>query len=176
MVMERKNIVTLLGNHVTLMGPELKVGDRAPGFTVLDRELKERGLEDFRGKIKLISVTPSLDTPVCEVQTRRFNEEMDRLPAEVAALNISVDLPFAIKRFCALEGIDHVQAYSDHRDTSFGMAYGVLMKETRLLARSVFVIDRDDIIRYMEIVPDTSHHPDYDRALDAVNQLLAVKA
>jgi len=174
--MERKKIVTFMGNPVTIAGPELKAGDRAPEFRVLDSGMQEKGLRDFDGKIKIISVTPSLDTPVCDLQARRFNQELDSLPADVAVLNISVDLPFAIKRFCTTAGIDKVQAFSDHRETGFGTAYGVLWKEARLLARAIFIIDRDNIIQYVELVPEITHHPDYDKALDAVKKLMAVKA
>ena len=171
--MERKNIVRAHGNPVTLMGAEIKVGDKAPDFTVLDGNLKEIRLKDFEGKIKVISVTPSLDTPVCDLQARRFNQEAGKLPDSVAVLNVSMDLPFAISRFCTNAGIDKVKAYSDHRDASFGTAYGVLIKELRLLARSIFVIDRDTTIRYIEIVPELTDPPDYDRALKEVNKLLS---
>ncbi len=169
--MERQGIVTLHGNPLTLLGPALKAGDRAPDFAVLDKDLNEVRLGRFAGKIKVISVTPSLDTAVCDLQLRRFNEEAASMPVDVAVLNISVDLPFAIARFCEIAGIDRVLALSDHRDTSFGLAYGVLMKELRLLARSIFIIGNDDIIRYMEIVPEMSHHPDYDKALAALNRM-----
>jgi thiol peroxidase len=174
--MERKDIVTFLGNPVTLVGTELKVGDKAPEFTVIGSDLKEKMLKDFDRKVKIISVTPSLDTPVCDLQARRFNMEIDTLPADVAVINMSVDLPFAIKRFCTTAGIDRVQALSDHRETSFGIAYGILMKESRLLARAVFIVDKDNTIQYIEIVPEVTSHPDYDRALDMVKKFMAVKA
>jgi len=170
--MERKGIVTALGNPVTLVGPELKVGQSAPGFTVLDAGLREVTLGDFAGKIKLISVTPSLDTPVCDVQARRFNQAAAALPESVAVLNVSMDLPFAIARFCSEAGLDRVKAYSDHRDGSFGTAFGVLIKEQRLLARSIFVIDRNDVIRHVEIVPEITNHPDYEKALETVTKLM----
>jgi thiol peroxidase len=166
--MERQGIVTAKGNPVTLIGPELKTGDKAPGFTVLDRELKERRLKEFAGKTVLISVTPSLDTPVCDMQARRFNEEAAGLGDDVAVLNISVDLPFAIERFCTAAGIDRVEALSDHRDTSFGEAYGILMKELRLLARAIFIIDPEGTIRYAEVVPEIAEQPDYEGALKAL--------
>lgn len=169
--MERKGIVTAQGNPVTLIGPEIKAGDRAPAFVVLDKDLKETRLGDFAGKIKVLSVTPSLDTPVCDMQARRFNKEAADLPGTVVVLNISMDLPFAIGRFCATAGIDRVKAFSDHRDASFGKAYGVLIKELRLLARSIFVIDGADKVSYVEIVPEITHHPDYDKALEAVRKL-----
>lgn len=169
--MERKGVVTMKGGPLTLLGPEINAGDKAPEFTVLDRGLKEVGLSDFSGKIKLISVTPSLDTPVCDMQARKFNEEAAGLGGDVAVLNISVDLPFAIERFCTAAGIERVEALSDHRDVSFGSAYGVLIKELRLLARSVFIIDKNDVVRYVQLVPEVTDHPDYDAALDAARNL-----
>lgn len=171
--MERKGVIAFKGNPLTLLGNELKVGDKAPDFTVLDGDLKEVRLADFKGKIKIISVTPSLDTPVCDMQARRFNQEAAKLPEDVVVLNISMDLPFAISRFCTTAGIDKVKAYSDHRDASFGNAYGVLIKELRLLARSIFVIDKNDFIIHIEIVPEITEQPDYNKALDAVKETLA---
>lgn len=168
--MERKGGVAIKGNPLTLIGPELKVGYRAPDFTVLDADLKEVGLRDFAGKTKIISVTPSLDTPVCDMQARRFNQEAAKLPDTAVVFNISMDLPFAVSRFCTIAGIDTVKAYSDHKNASFGTAYGVLIKELRLLARPIFVIDKNDVIRYIEIVPELTNHPDYDRAMRAVSK------
>ena len=167
--MERKDKITFLGNPLTLIGTEKKTGEKADNFTVLDKELKEISLKNFTGKIKLISVTPSLDTPVCDIQARRFNQEAAKLPNDVVIMNISMDLPFAISKFCTTAGIDKVKAYSDHRDASFGNAYGVLIKELRLLARSIFIIDRDDTIRYRTC---TSHQPDYDKALAELRKLI----
>ncbi len=168
--MERSGVITFQGSPLTLIGPALRAGDRAPGFSVLDGELKPVGLKDFAGKTKIISVTPSLDTPVCDLQLRRFNAEAAKMSGESAVLNISMDLPFAIARFCTSAGIDKVKALSDHRDASFGAAYGVLIKELRLLARAIFVIDRSDVIQYVEIVPDITNHPDYDKALSAATK------
>ena len=170
--MERKGIVTVKGNPVTLIGSEIKAGDKAPDFTVVDGDLKEVRLKDFAGKIKIISVSASLDTPVCDMQARRFNQEAATLPVDVVILNITMDLPFAISRFCTTAGIDKVHAYSDHRDASFGNAYGVLIKELRLLARSIFIIDKNEVIRYIEIVPELTNHPDYNKALGALKKLL----
>lgn len=170
--MEKRDVVKAHGNPVTLTGAQLRVGDKAPDFTVLDGNLKEIRLKDFEGKIKVISVTPSLDTPVCDMQARRFNQEAAQLPDSVVILNISMDLPFAISRFCTTAGIDKVKAYSDHRDASFGNAYGVLIKELRLLARSIFILDKDNIICYIEIVPEVTSHTDYDKALKEVSSLL----
>jgi len=171
--MERKGIIALHGNPLTLAGNEMRVGDKAPDFAVLNGDLKEIGLKDFAGKVKVISVTPSLDTPVCDLQARMFNSEAAKLPADVVVLNISMDLPFAIARFCASAGIDKVKALSDHRDASFGTGYGVLIRELRLLARSIFIIDKDDVIRYIEIVPELSNEPDYERALEALKNITA---
>ena len=170
--MERKNIITFKGNPLTLTGNEMRVGDKAPDFIVLDDELRETGLKDFAGKVKVISVTPSLDTPVCDLQARMFNSEAAKLPAAVVVLNISMDLPFAISRFCASAGIDRVKALSDHRDASFGNGYGVLIKELRLLARAVFILDRDNVIRYIEIVPEMTKEPDYEKALEALKKII----
>lgn len=164
---ERPGIVTLRGNPVTLCGPELSAGDKAPDFTVLDASLSPVHLSDFAGKTKLISAVPSLDTPVCEMQTRRFNEEVTKLPESVAVLTISMDLPFAQSRFCSTHGIEKVRVFSDHKDASFGLAYGILIKEVRLLARSIFVVDPSDTLRYVEIVSEVSNHPDYEAALAA---------
>jgi thiol peroxidase len=169
--MERSGVITFQGGPLTLIGPALRAGDKAPGFSVLDGELKPVSLKDFAGKTKIISVTPSLDTPVCDLQLRRFNAEAAKMSADTQVLNISMDLPFAISRFCTGAGIDRVRALSDHRDASFGAAYGVLIKELRLLARAVFVIDKNDITRYVEIVPEITNQPDYDKALDAASKL-----
>ncbi len=171
--MERKGVVTIKGSPLTLIGPELKPGDKAPGFTVLDGELKPVSLEDFSNQVKVISVTPSLDTPVCDMQARRFNQEATGLPGGMVILNVSMDLPFAIARFCAAAGIDKVKAFSDHRDASFGNVYGVLIKELRLLARAIFILDKSDTIRYVEIVPEVTNHPDYDKALAVVKSLVS---
>jgi thiol peroxidase len=169
--MERTGIITMKGKSLTLIGPDIRVGDKATDFTVLDETLGEVRLGDFAGKTKIISVTPSLDTPVCDLQLRRFNREAASLPHDVAVLNVSMDLPFAITRFCTTAEIDRAKALSDHRDASFGTAYGVLIKELRLLARSIFIIDKNNIIRYKEIVPEQSNHPDYDRALKALREV-----
>lgn len=168
---ERKGIITFQGNPLTLIGPELKVGDRAPDFVLLDGELKEFRLKDAAGMVKVISVTPSLDTPVCDMQARRFNQEASRLGPDIIVMNVSMDLPFAISRFCAAAGIERVRAFSDHREATFGNAYGVLIKELRLLARAVFIIDKKDIIQYREIVPEITDLPDFDTALNGINRI-----
>jgi len=168
---ERKGIITFQGNPLTLIGPELKIGDKAPDFVLLDGELKEFRLKDFYGKTKVISVTPSLDTPVCDMQARRFNQEASRLREDIVVVNVSMDLPFAISRFCTAAGIERVKAFSDHRDASFGNAYGVLIKELRLLARAVFVVDEKDFVQYREIVPEITNLPDFDAALVVINRI-----
>ncbi|WP_025731668.1 thiol peroxidase [Heyndrickxia ginsengihumi] len=162
--------VTFKGNPVTLLGSEVKAGDKAPNFTVLDNDLNEVTLNDTKGSVRIISVVPSIDTGVCDAQTRRFNEETAKLGKDVKVLTISVDLPFAQKRWCAASGLEHVQVLSDHRDLSFGQAYGVVMKELRLLARSVFVIDSNDQVTYVEYVSEGTNHPDYEKALEAAKQ------
>ncbi len=164
--------ITMHGKSLTLMGGKLDVGMVAPDFTVLDQESTEVRLSEFKNKIKLISVTPSLDTTVCDLQLRRFNTEASLLPTDVVVLNISMDLPFAIARFCTVAGIERVKTLSDHRDASFGNAFGVLIKELRLLARSVFILDRDNRVRYVEIVPELSNHPDYEKPLQTLRTLV----
>jgi len=164
--------VTMKGNPLTLVGNKLSEGDNAPDFKVVDQNLQPKSLKDYSGKVKLISVTPSLDTPVCDMQARKFNEEAAKLGDNVAVLNISVDLPFAIKRFCNAAGIDKVETLSDYKDVSFGENYGVLIKELRLLARAVFVVDDKDIVRYMEVVPEVTDEPDYETALKELNKIL----
>jgi thiol peroxidase len=169
---ERTDIITMKGNPLTLIGKELKVGDLAPDFEVLDNNLSPVKLSSFRGKICVISSVPSLDTPVCDMETRRFNQEAGKLSAEIQMLTISMDLPFAQKRWCGSAGVDNVVTLSDHRNASFGTAYGVLIKELRLLARSVFVVDREGIIRYIQMVNEISEEPDYDAIMNAVNNLV----
>jgi thiol peroxidase len=153
------------------VGRELSLGEIAPDFTVLDQEMNEIRLSEYKNKIKVISVTPSLDTPVCDLQLRRFNSEAASLPSDVVVMNISMDLPFAIARFCTAAGIDRAKTFSDHRDASFGSAFGVLIKELRLLARSVFILDYDNRVRYAEIVPELTTHPDYEKALQALKSI-----
>jgi len=165
--MEIRGIVTSAGSPLTLLGHEVSIGDPAPEFQVLTKDMKPAGLSDFNGKIKLISVTPSLDTSVCDTQARRFNQEAQALSDDIVILNISMDLPFAAARFCASAGIEKVITLSDHREASFGMAYGILIKELRLLARAIFVVDGSNVIRYIEIVPDVTQEPDYAKAITA---------
>lgn len=169
---ERQHVVTLGGNPVTLLGEEIKPGDKAPDFTVLDNDLAPVDFSSFRGRVCVLSSVASLDTSVCDTETRRFNEEAARLGGDVAILTISVDLPFAQKRWCGAAGIDKVQTLSDHRDTSFGKAYGVLIKEARLLARAVFVVDKDGVVRYVQTVKEVGTEPDYAAVLEAVKKLM----
>jgi thioredoxin-dependent peroxiredoxin len=168
MSQERKGVITFQGNPLTLVGPEIKVGDQAPNFQVVDGSLKPVSLANFKGKTKLISVVPSLDTPVCDQQTRKFNEEAAKLPQDVAILTISVDLPFAQGRFCTTAGIDRVQTLSDHKETSFGLAYGTLIQELRLLSRAIFIVGADDKVQYVEYVKEITTHPNYEAALGAL--------
>ena len=172
MLEERKGIITFKGNPMTLLGPELQAGDRAPDFSVVDNGLAPVTLVSFSGKIKVISAVPSLDTPVCDMETRRFNQEAADLPEGVVVLTISLDLPFAQKRWCGAAGIDRVTTLSDYQERSFGQNYGVLIKELKLLSRSIFVIDRNDTIRYIQHVPEVTHEPDYAAVLAAVRGLL----
>ncbi len=163
--------ITFKRGPVTLIGNEVKVGDQAPDFTVLANDLSPVSLKDSEGKIRLFSVVPSLDTGVCDAQTRRFNEEAANLGDNVVIYTVSVDLPFAQKRWCGAAGIDAVQTVSDHRDLSFGEAYGVYIKELRLLARAVFVVDAAGKVTYVEYVPEATDHPNYEAAIAAVKAL-----
>ncbi|MEH6990165.1 MULTISPECIES: thiol peroxidase [Bacillales] len=161
--------ITFKGNPVTLLGNEVKAGDKAPEFKVLANDLSEVTLADSKGQVRLISVVPSIDTGVCDAQTRRFNEEASKLD-NVKILTVSVDLPFAQKRWCAAAGIENVQTVSDHRDLSFGEAYGVAIQELRLLARAVFVVDSNDTVTYAEYVSEATDHPNYEAAVEAAKQ------
>lgn len=161
--------ITFKNNPVTLIGHEVKVGEKAPNFSVLRNDLSIATLADYVGKVKIISVIPSIDTGVCDAQTRRFNEEASQL-GDVKILTISVDLPFAQKRWCAAAGIENVEVLSDHRDLSFGEAYGVAISELRLLARAVFVIDSEDKVVYTEYVSEATDHPNYEAAIAAAKE------
>ncbi len=172
MTQERNGAVQFKGNPITLVGPELKAGDKAPEF-VLNKSLVETvSLSDYAGKIKLISVVPSIDTGVCDAQTRRFNEEAAALGENVAILTVSVDLPFAQARWCGAAGIDKVVLLSDYKAHSFGEAYGVYIKELGLDHRAIFVIDANDTVKYVEYLPEMTEHPDYENAIAAVKELL----
>jgi len=169
---ERTGLVTMKGRGLTLVGNEVKTGQKAPDFEVVANDLSTVKFSSFQGKVCIISSVPSLDTSVCDKMTRRFNEETSALPEDVVVLTISMDLPFAQKRWCGAANIDKVQTFSDHRSASFGTAFGVLIKEIRLLARAVFVVDKDGTIRYMQIVGELTNEPDYQSALDAAGKLL----
>ncbi len=169
MVQERKGVVTFKGNPLTLIGPELKAGDAAPDAQLVAQDLSPVKISDFKGKVRLISVVPSLDTGVCEQQTRRFNEEAAKF-SNVVVLTVSMDLPFAQKRFCTTAGIDKIKVLSDYRDASFGTNYGVLIKELRLDMRAIFVIGADDKIKYVEVVKEMTSHPNYDAVLEALKE------
>lgn len=169
---EKTGIITFKGNPMTLLGPELKVGDTAPDFAVVDNGLAGVSLATYAGKVKIISAVPSLDTPVCDTETRRFNQEAAALPGDVVVLTVSLDLPFAQKRWCGAAGIDKVVTLSDYRERSFGLGYGVLIKELLLLTRAVFVLDASNTIRYIQIVPEVTAEPDYAAAIAAAKALL----
>ncbi len=164
--------ITFGGNPVTLSGEQVKAGDKAPEFNAIDNSLKPVKLSDFKGKLKLISVFPSIDTSVCSVQNHKFNKAASDFGDKVAFIAISNDLPFALKRFCGAEGITNLVTLSDHRDLEFGTNYGFLIKELRLLARGVVVIDKDNVIRYVEYVPEIASEPNYEAALSALKELV----
>ncbi|KYG36345.1 lipid hydroperoxide peroxidase [Priestia endophytica] len=159
-------MTTFKGNEVTLLGKKVEVGQKAPNFTVLANDLSEVTLDDSKGSVRIISVVPSIDTGVCDAQTRRFNEEAASLE-NVKVLTVSVDLPFAQARWCGANGIENVQTLSDHRDLSFGEAFGVTIKELRLLSRSVFVVDSEDNVTYAEYLEEVTEHPNYEAAIEA---------
>jgi thiol peroxidase len=168
--MERKAAVTLRGNPLTLIGPELKVGDPAPDFECVDLTMKPVTLAGTGNNVRIFSVVPSLDTPVCDAQTKRFNDAAGKLTA-ADIYTISVDLPFGQKRYCNTFGIDNLKMLSDHRNVSFGSNYGTLIKELRIETRAIFVLDRNNVIRYVEYLKEVGEHPNYERALEAVKAL-----
>jgi len=169
---ERSGVITFKGNPLTLLGAELKVGDSSPDVAVLGNDLNPVQLSSYKGKVCVLSVVPSLDTPVCDMQTRKFNEEAGNLSDNVAILTISMDLPFAQARWCGAAGVDKVVTLSDHRDAAFGEAYGLLIKELRLLARAVFVVDQEANIQYIQLVKEVTEEPDYNAAIEAVKKLV----
>jgi len=169
---ENSGIITMKGNPLTLVGKQPKVGEHAPDVEVLDNDLSPVRLSSFRGKVCVIASVPSLDTPICDMETRRFNEEAGILGPDVAILTISMDLPFAQKRWCGAAGVDKVTTLSDHLSASFGETYGVLIKELRLLARAVFVVDGDGVVQYVQIVKEVTDEPDYEDVLGALKKLL----
>jgi thiol peroxidase len=169
---ERKDAVTMKGNPLTLVGDEVKVGNAAPDFVVVSNELKPVNFSSFRGKVVIISSVPSLDTPVCDMSTRRFNQEAAELGPDAVILTISMDLPFAQARWCGAAGVNAVQTLSDYKDASFGQAFGLLIKELRLLARAVYVVDRDGTIQYGELVKEIASEPNFDAALAAAKKII----
>ncbi|MEM9882511.1 MAG: thiol peroxidase [Planctomycetota bacterium] len=169
---ERAEAVTLKGNPMTLLGDELKVGDAAPDFSLKAGDMSDKSLADYAGKVKLICSVPSIDTPVCDTETRRFNEAAGELGDDVVVLTVSVDTPMAQKRWCGAAGVEAVECLSDFKDHRFGEAYGVRIKEIGLLARQVFVVDRDGKITYTQLVKEVAEEPDYDAALAAVKAAL----
>jgi len=168
---ERKGVVTFQGNPLTLLGTDIKIGESAPEVTLLGNDLRPVPLSAYKGKVCVLSVVPSLDTPVCDMQTRRFNQEAGKLSDDVVILTVSMDLPFAQKRWCGAAGVDKVVTLSDHREAAFGKAYGVLIKELRLLARAIFVVDKDGAVQHADIVGEVAQEPNYDAALAAVKKL-----
>ena len=168
--MERSGATTLKGKPFTLVGPELKAGDPAPDFEVVDTALQPVNLAKTGNKVRIFSVLPSLDTPVCDAQTKRFNDEAAKLNS-IDIYTVSVDLPFAQKRWCGAFGIDNVKMLSDHKDASFGSRYGTLIKELRIESRAIFVVGPDNVIRHAEYVKEVGDHPNYEAALTAARSL-----
>ena len=169
---ERFGLITLKGQPVTLVGNNVAEGDAAPDFQVVDNDLKPFSFSSIKDKVAIITAVPSLDTAVCDLEARRFNQEAAGLGDDVKILVVSMDLPFAQKRWCAAAGVNNVLTLSDHKDASFGTQYGMLIKELRLLARAVFVVDRQKTVRYMELVKEVGQEPNYELALDAAKKLL----
>jgi len=168
---ERTGIITMKGNPLTLLGNEVNLGERAPDFIALDPNLTPIKLSSYRDKVCVISSVPSLDTPVCDTETRKFNEEAGKLGDKIQILTISMDLPFAQKRWCGAAGISKIQTLSDHRDAQFGLAYGVLIKELRLLARAVFLVDQKGDLRYTQLVKEITNEPNYEEIWSELKKL-----
>ncbi len=168
--MERPGATTMRGKPLTLVGPELKPGDKAPDFDAVTDGLQAVNLESTGHSVRIFSVVPSLDTPVCDAQTKRFNEEAAKLP-DVQIFTVSMDLPFAQKRWCGAYGVDKVKMLSDHRSGSFGEHYGTMIKDMRIESRAIFVLDKDNIIKHVEYVKEVAEHPNYDAALNTARSL-----
>lgn len=173
MAEERKGAVTMRGNPLTLVGPELKVGQQAPNATLVGKAMKPVTLDEFKGKVSIIAAVPSLDTPVCDAETRRFNEEASKLPGDVQILTVSMDLPFAQARWCGAAGVDKITTLSDWRSAEFGQKYGALIKELHLLARTVFVVDKGGKLAYVEYVKEVAEQPNFDAVLEAARKAAA---
>jgi len=177
MAEERKGIVTLRGNAVTLSGPEIKAGQAAPDFTVIDNNLQPVRLSENKGKVLILSAVPSVDTPVCDTETRRFNQEAASLGSGIEVWTISVDLPFAQKRWCGAAGVERVRVLSDFRDRTFGQSYGILIKDGPLAgvtARAVFVVGKDGKVKHVEYVKEIATEPDYNAVLGAAKAAASV--
>jgi thiol peroxidase len=169
---ERKESYSFRNRAVHLAGSEIKIGDKAPNFTVLAQDFTEAGFEALKGKPAVLASVPSLETGVCDAETKRFNDEAAKLGDKINFVTVSCDLPFAQKRWCGMTNVDKVRLYADHRDHSFGQAYGVYVKETGFLWRAVFVVDKDGVVRYAEYAPQMGQHPNYDKILETVNKLV----
>ena len=170
---ERQGIITIHGNPLTLVGDDVKVGTPAPDAELLDNDLKPVKLSSYRGKVLVLVAVPSLDTPVCDIETRRFNDEAAHLGPDIQLVTISMDLPFAQKRWCGAAGVTNLQTLSDHRQADFGKAYGVLIKELRLLARAIFILDREGTVKYVQLVPEVTNEPNYEEVLQTLNKMTA---
>lgn len=168
-----KRTVTMQGRPVTLVGDEMKVGTPAPDFKVTDNDmLPMKFSRVYGGKVAVVIAVPSLDTPVCDLEARRFNKEAEALGPDVGVLVVSMDLPFAQKRWCGAAGVKAVRTFSDYQKAEFGKSWGVLIKELRLLARAVFIVDKDGIVKYAQLVPEVAKEPDYDEVLTALRALV----
>ena len=168
---KRQGIVTFAGKPITLIGKEVKIGDQAPDFTALTTDLAPFSLSELKGQVVVISVVPSIDTSVCDIQTRWFNEDAAKIDGLVV-LSISVDLPFALKKYCAAKDISTVKTLSDHKELDFGLKYGFVIEELRLLTRGAVVVDRKGVVRYVEYVPMISEQPRYDKVMETVKACL----
>jgi thiol peroxidase len=173
MAEERKGAVTMRGNPMTLVGPEIKAGQKAPAFTAVGKGLAQVGSDSFKGKVTILSAVPSLDTPVCDTETRRFNQEAANLPGDVQIVTLSMDLPFAQARWCGAAGVDKVSTLSDWQTAEFGQKYGALIKELHLLTRAVFVVDKNNNVTHVEYVKEITQEPNYEAALDAARKAAA---
>jgi thiol peroxidase len=172
---ERPGLITIHGNSLTLVGNEVKVGSQAPDVELLDNDLNPIKLSSYLGKVLIIASVPSLDTPVCDIETRRFNDEAANLSHDIELVTISMDLPFAQKRWCGATGVTRVKTLSDHRQADFGMAYGVLIKELRLLARAIFILNREGTVKYVQLVREVSNEPNYEEVLQTLNTMVERK-
>jgi thiol peroxidase len=172
---ERQGLITVHGNSLTLVGDEVRVGSQAPDVELLDNDLNPIKLSSYLGKVLVIASVPSLDTPVCDIETRRFNDEAANLGHDIELVTISMDLPFAQKRWCGVAGVTRVKTLSDHRRADFGMAYGVLIKELRLLARAIFILDREGTVQYVQLVKEVANEPNYEEVLQTLNTMVERK-